>query len=299
MDQSSRRERPLALENVEEVVFLDLDNTLCGDDVAPEEFIKFWTSYAARRSAMLVYNTGRDQHQVNGWVQEGWLPKPSPFAINNDGANVYFDGQLWVPWAALLRTRQYTLAWVSYVEDLLLNMDVGNCKLRADRCDFNLRWWVSGAGFEECIAHYCRVCDALPKMHGAFYHAYTKHELLHDPLEECNSGKDWWKDRGIQASMKPAVAELHGKGVASTFLYEFLQDEFPTLKRALWAGDGLNDMSMITCTTFDGILVANADRELKDAAAREKGTRRIYEAKQTFAQGVIEGLVWHEQQNRT
>ena len=44
MDQSSRRERPLALENVEEVVFLDLDNTLCGDDVAPEEFIEFWTS---------------------------------------------------------------------------------------------------------------------------------------------------------------------------------------------------------------------------------------------------------------
>ena len=60
--------------------------------------------------------------------------------------------------------------------------------------------------------------------------------------------------------MKPAVAKLHGKGVASTFLYECLQEEFPTLKRALWAGDGLNDMSMITCTTFDGILVANADR---------------------------------------
>ena len=280
-------------ESPDSILFCDLDGTLLKDGKAAGDFVHYWKTYEKENNAILVYNTGRPIEFVVQKVREGDL-YPVEFTICSQGLNVYCNEELWQPWVARMRSLNYTIKLVDFIEDQLRNMDVKPCKLSVNRHDFCLRWWVyGGESLSQCVDIYLLVCKSVVTTPACSLLMWTAAEI-----NERFSDNDVWKEWGIGCDLHTAQ-DQGSKAPAAQFLVDWFNQKSNGLssENIIWAGDAMNDSGMVK-TGWKGIVVGNSDKDLQVCARKENVCGgRTYVSALSTAQGVIEGLQWWSAQS--
>ena len=275
-------------QHIEVIVFSDLDGTWISKEEETLQLNVWWKSYAMKRSAMLVYNTGRPIEIVQSWMQKKHIP-PVDLCICCDGSNIYHQGSLWKPWKDHLASNGCTLHLLDHLEAALQIWMSGRTTfdISPDRSEFSLRYFVYSLDKTFQVRGYCALCDYIRGMNlpGLHLYAYTVKEML-ELVETDDWNSTLW---GIELRVSSSVAHS-SKGPAAQFVYDQICSKQSIKPYVLWAGDADNDMGLLEDTDFDGIIVANASDALRDACRQETGSRCVFHSSKKRSLGVLEGL---------
>ncbi|TIT02904.1 HAD-IIB family hydrolase [Mesorhizobium sp.] len=246
--------RPIAL------LSSDLDGTLAGHAPATSRFRSKWEALAPEHRPILVYNSGRLADDILNFVDEIGLPAPD-YVIG--GVGTMLAGPRHSSRPARVTdlehfTQRFSEGWSLEKIDAVL----GSLKDTVRQPDgyqhaFKSSWYLHDAS-----------PDALASIERALVEAGLSVTMVY------SSGRD--------LDILPRSAD---KGQALAWLCNELGI---SLDEVVVAGDTNNDRSMFDLPGARGIVVANALPELRDMA---QDNPLIYNAKEQFAFGVVEGLV--------
>lgn len=227
----------------------DLDDTLLGDDKALAEFRSFVETMAERLT--LVYCTGRFYPTVVEDIDTTDLPAPA-MIVGGVGSEMrtYPSGDFHEGWR-----RQMSEDWSA---EKVLSALASEAKLTpqptSDQSEFKASFYCSDATPEE-LQNWQRSLEQQGVRSSVVY----------------SSGRD--------LDFLPAGVD---KGAAAAFVAQELGF---AAEQVVVSGNSGNDSKMFE-HSFAGIIVANADPELKRYASRD----RVLLASKSHASGVVEGL---------
>lgn len=227
----------------------DLDGTMLGDDEALQEFAHWYEAHQADLGLGLVYATGRFFESVVTLVESTALPQPDA-VIGAVGTEIilYSKGKRIDRWPP--HSEKWDPAAITEMLSKLSNFE-----LQPPECqtEFKVSFYAHNLDDE-------RLNQIRDDLDGAGYDA----EVIY------SSSRD---------------LDVLPRGVSKGSAVAFLADEWDVPReRVTVAGDTGNDASMFA-TGFHGVVVANAQPELKAFQANN-----IYHAEGSFAAGVLEGL---------
>lgn len=229
----------------------DLDGTLLGDPGSCWRFADAWNLLPAEGRPLLVYNTGRTVENTRALVAARQLPPPD-YIIGGVGTEMYGGRE----GAMEEFTAQFGAGWDRLRVDSILEATPGATR-QPPSCSHAHKssWFWVQARREEIAALEARM-----------------------------------RDSGIEASVVyscryflDVIPARAGKGRALEWLCRRLA--IP-VDQVLVAGDTANDTGMYLIHGVQGIVIRNALPELLAAIPG----RRVYVARQSFADGIIEGL---------
>ncbi len=243
------------------IVASDIDGTLTGDRPALERLRERFAQKRAAGELYLVMSTGRRLEQVLDGIASEGLPEPDAI-ICQVGTEIYLPPlnehtppmPAWRERLLADYSREQALAFLAGIEGLVMQPGEYNTELK------------TSCYLDQCPDSEQAVADVRRRTapHSGRYQVVW------------SSGRD--------LDILPAAS---GKGRAIRFLaaHQGLDPD-----RVVVAGDTGNDASMFREFTR-GVCVANAQPELL-AACRALGDGRVYFARQPYAAGVEEGLVY-------
>ncbi|PSO50148.1 MAG: sucrose-phosphate phosphatase [Cyanobacteria bacterium SW_9_44_58] len=240
------------------VLFIsDLDNTLIGNDQALEKLNHILNEHREKFGTKIVYATGRSLFLYQKLTQEQSLLLPDAL-IASVGTEVY--------------------------------LDIENEKMDPDWANFLSQYWQRDKILE--ITHQFSELTPQPESEqGAFkisfYLAQPKAEAIIKQLEsrfkqtKLDVKMIYSGSKNLDILPKPA-----DKGLA----VQFLQTKWEMSDaNTIVCGDSGNDIALFNTGKPRGILVGNAQTELREWYQNNR-THYRYLATQNYAQGIIEGL---------
>lgn len=232
----------------------DIDGTIYDGRDTARRFAEFWATMRERpEPSLLVYNTGRLLADVQQLLEATDLPRPD-YVIAGVGTQIFDFGQnaMIGAWTDDLGT-----GWSFAAVERIVADSASGVERQPDECQnpFKSSWYWRNKGREDL--------DAIGR-------ALSEGGL--DTQVVYSSDRD--------LDILPAKAN---KGNAICWLSTWL--EIPR-ENIIVAGDSGNDASMFLIERGRGILVANAEAALVEAAQWTDSHR----ASQPCADGVIEGL---------
>jgi len=225
----------------------DLDGTMLGDDDALGRFAEWYDAH--RKTLRLVYATGRFVDAVTNLVATTSLPEPDA-VIGAVGTEIirYADGKRIERWPP--HSQQWDPA---KIKEMLRGR--GNFELQPPECQTQYK-----------VSFYAYDLDA------------QQLEQLRDDLTEAG-----YEAEVIYSSSRDL--DVLPRGVGKGSAVAFLADQWGVPReRVMVAGDTGNDASMLAAG-FHGIVVANAQPELKAFQSAN-----VYHSRHGFAAGVLDGL---------
>jgi sucrose-6F-phosphate phosphohydrolase len=232
----------------------DLDGTLLGDVAALAQFAACWAAFRARTGARLAYVTGRSPANVRRLLRENaFLPRPDALA-GDVGATVLLpDGGDWqVAWEGAAATGWERALAVRSLEGMAgVERQPEDCQSAS-----KASWFITDPDTFD-----------LAEVHARLLAAGVSATVVRSAGRHLD-----------------VLAPTEGKGGAVRKLARLLGAD---VDRLLVAGDTGNDSEMFRSPGTKGILVGNADADLRSATRRLR--RRVYHARQSFAGGVMEG----------
>ncbi|TIO11240.1 MAG: HAD-IIB family hydrolase [Mesorhizobium sp.] len=232
----------------------DLDGTLAGHPPATSRFRSKWEALDPEHRPLLVYNSGRLADDILNFVDDVGLPAPD-YVIGGVGT--------------MLAGPRHTSRLEHFAER-----------------------FSEGWSLEKVDAVLGSLKDTV-RQPDVYQHAFKSSWYLHDAssddlagieraLDEAGLSVTMIYSSGRDLDILPRSAD---KGQALAWLCNELGIG---LDEVVVAGDTNNDRSMFDLPGARGIVVANALPELRDMA---RDNPLIYNAKEQFALGVVEGLV--------
>lgn len=247
---------------VKVILASDIDGTLTGDRSALDRLRERLARKRASSELYLVMSTGRRLAQVVGGISTEGLPQPDA-VICQVGTEIYLppfhaDTPPMAAWRERLLadySREEALGFLTGIEGLLMQPDEYNTELKTS----------------------CYL-DGCPEPERAAAEVRRRIEPYADRYQVVwSSGRD--------LDILPAAS---GKGRAIDFL---VHRQRLDPREVVVAGDTGNDASMFR-EFGRGVCVANAQPELIEAC-RALGDGRVYFARQPYAAGVEEGLIYY------
>lgn len=233
----------------------DLDGTLLGHAESTRRFGQFWAGLPANTRPLLVFNTGRSIEHTLYLFEEGTLPRPD-YCICGVGTQLY-------------------------------DVQAGH-ELEAFTAHLNHNWDLARA--ETVVSTLPGIEKQPPHEQNAFKSSWYLHDASPQTLLHLENKL---RDAGIDASVVyssnedlDVVPARATKGRALLWLAARLG---LIAEQLVVAGDTGNDTSMFLVPAVRGIVVANAQPELRDATAGLP----VFRAGQPMADGVLEGLRYH------
>lgn len=239
------------------ILSTDIDDTLYGDYAAMRRFHNLTIKARARGEFLLVYNTGRDIDGVWSLCREDDLPCPDA-VITQCGTGIYPSG-----------VRGRVAEWDSYIQHGFDRSGFQKALERVEEITLQCDEYQGPAKLSYQFEEHCCSDAVLGEISS----------ILRDVnVARMITSKDKYLD------IVPAEA---GKANAMCYLHNHLCQSLDLRgSEIISAGDSLNDWEMLK--SFKGILVNNAEPRLKHHVSL--GNWGVYEAKQSYAAGVIEGL---------
>lgn len=230
----------------------DLDGTLLGNLESTRRFRKAWEAIPRRRRPVLCYNTGRLVADVLHLLKTEALPTPD-YIIGGVGTQIY---------------------------DVKTQQAIGEF-------DESFREGWNLAKVEQILGAFPGIARQPPE----FLHPYKSSWYLHNATPELvDDLRQQFAAAGLNVSVVysssrdlDVLPADTNKGRALRWLAERLGC---AMEQVLVAGDSGNDSSMFLLPAVNGIVVENAQPELHEAVI----LLPTYSARQTFADGVLEGL---------
>ncbi|MDX1522208.1 MAG: HAD-IIB family hydrolase, partial [Anaerolineae bacterium] len=235
----------------------DIDGTLLGNPDTNYPFSKIWQRVQADDKPLLCLNTGRLLDETLGLVRAGQLPKPD-YIISGVGTSIYDFGKKQVikAFSEILEE-----GWnLETVDGVINRHGDGLVKQPAHfQNPYKSSWYFENATDEQIAA--------------------IQHEL-----EAAGLDVNVVYSSNLHFDVLPKWAN---KGNALSWLLKHL--EIPA-EDVIVAGDTGNDSAMFLVRDVRGIIVANAQPELFEAAKELP----VYIAERKSNEGVLEGLVYYE-----
>lgn len=234
----------------------DVDGTLLGNPEATSRFFDAWTQLDPKSRPLLAYNSGRLVQDMIDLLATGVLPWPD-FIIGGVGTQLY-DARTRRPWKAYSRRfgRNWDLTTIARVMASFPGIQPQPAQFIHN---YKSSWYWPHASAEQ-----------LDSLQLALVSAGIGAKVVYSSLRDLD--------------VIPIEAD---KGSALAWMAEQLG--IP-LEEILVAGDTGNDASMFLLPGPKGIVVANAQPELLELVVPQP----TYLAKQSNADGVLEGLIFYE-----
>lgn len=235
----------------------DLDNTLVGDPVALQELNAWLAQSRLNQGTKIVYATGRSLNSYQTLAATAKLLTPDAL-IASVGTEIYLEGdEPWPEWENHIAEgwqRSAILEIAAQFGDLLPQP-------LSEQRPYKISYYLSATAAIEVI----------PRLRQALRHHQLAAEIIY-------SGN---KDLDI-------IPKASHKGAAVQFLLQQWQlDAAP----AIACGDSGNDISLFNYQRPYGILVGNAQPELK-LWYELNATECHYLAHGHYARGILEGLAY-------
>lgn len=231
----------------------DLDGTLLGRPDATLAFSKTWESLGEDARPLLCYNSGRLTADTLDQIRGTDLPQPD-YLICGIGTSIY-DCR-----------RRKTLK--EFYDNLAVGWDLGK--------------------IDEVMSHHPDIEKHAPRKQSEFKSSWMLREAGQERIGEL---KDELAAAGLRVNIACSVSGdldilpmCANKGNSLLWLLDHLGI---APAEVVVAGDTGNDSSMFAIEGVRGIIVDNAQPELYEATVGSGA----YEARQTMADGVLEGLV--------
>jgi sucrose-6F-phosphate phosphohydrolase len=259
----------------------DLDRTLLPNGPEPESELarKKFHDLARHPQVTLVYVTGRHQQLVEQAIAEYQLPHPD-YVIADVGSTVYeISGQNW----------HYQKDWEQVINADWQGKSANQLhQLFADIID------IQRQEADKQNTHKLSYYVALNKNHQQIMS--TMQRILQQNLIEANL--IWSVDQQANIGLLDVLPASAGKRQAIEFLMRQLAF---THSETVFAGDSGNDICVLS-SPIQSVLVANADKEVRDAAIRQAQLNHqentLYLARGNFmgmngnySAGILEGIV--------
>jgi sucrose-6F-phosphate phosphohydrolase len=233
----------------------DLDHTLVGDDFAHEQ-LNEWLLAARSNGSKIVYSTGRSLMRYQQLATEAPLFEPD-LLIASVGTAMYsrLDGAPNVEWQEKLKAgwdRDAVMATIAHFSDLVLQPET-------EQSAFKASFFLT----EEASI------ELLPQLETLFKQQDLEVQMIY------SSGRD--------LDLLPRHAN---KGSALTFVRQTLGFE---PEQTIVCGDSGNDIALFAAGSERGIIVGNAQPELR-SWHRDHPSENRYFAKSFCAAGILEGL---------
>lgn len=228
----------------------DLDDTLLGDDPALRRFHDYFQAHCAKDVAV-AYASGRFYESIRRDVRSTELPNPQ-FVIGGVGSDLrsFPEGEPDTEWIGRMSE-----GWsAERVRELFAGNDSLCLQSEDSQSDFKVSYLFPGARQEHL-------------------------DRLRSHLEEAGIRANLIYSSNRDLDFLPAGVD---KGTAGLFVAEHLG--IPP-ERVISAGNSGNDMTLLG-HGFKGIVVANAHRELREAARKSN----TYQSPERHAAGVQDGL---------
>jgi sucrose-6F-phosphate phosphohydrolase len=238
------------------LLITDLDNTLVGDDAALAELNAHLHDHRQRHQSVFVYSTGRSPTLYRQLTQEQSLLEPDILVLSV-GTLIYRSGQdvpdpKWSAYLAQAWDRDQVVAIAAHFADLIPQP-------ASEQTAFKASYFLSQEAASE----------VLPELDYALNQDGLRVQLIY------SSGKDL-----------DILPRNGNKGAAVAFLQAELG---MSPEQTVVCGDSGNDISMFQTGRSRGIIVGNAQRELRDWHFSSPSGDR-YLAKASCAGGILEGL---------
>lgn len=237
----------------------DLDGTLLGDESAAEQYKVLWENLDPTKRPLLCYNTGRLLEDVKQLIDNNSLPEPD-FIISGVGTHIY-DYQNHAVMKEFFEILEE--GWDSQqVEEIISALPLAVAK-QPDHYqnEYKSSWYLDDAAEEDI-------------------------RLLEAALEEAGLEIHVVYSSGRHLDVLPKWAN---KGNALRWLLRHLNISVTT---AVVAGDSGNDNAMFSLTGIHGIVVGNAQPELRQYTQNLAVFRA--EPDETCATAVIHGLRYYD-----
>jgi hypothetical protein len=236
----------------------DLDNTLVGDDAALKELNNRLDRHRQEQASKIVYATGRSPTLYRQLYEEKQLLSPDAL-IASVGTEIYLNGNetpdpQWREQLAQKWDRDLVTSIAAHFADLLLQPET-------EQRPFKVSYYLS----EEVAV------DVLPQLEFLLKERQLDAKLIY------SGGKD--------LDILPRFSD---KGLAVKFLQQRWDLE-PT--QTVVCGDSGNDISLFSVGEERGIIVGNAQPELRLWHDINPASSR-YLAQANYAQGILEGLMY-------
>jgi sucrose-6F-phosphate phosphohydrolase len=239
----------------------DLDHTLVGDDRALEKLNLELDRHRKTYDTKIVYATGRSITLYRELVAEKALLNPDAL-ISSVGTEIYFDSNYETPdenWSKKLS--------VDWERQLVEQTAAKFAELIPQQASEQRSFKVSYLIKEEAAK------EVLPKLKYLLENLNIKFNLIY------SGGKD--------LDILPLDAD---KGLA----VKYLQDKWKiNAEKTVVCGDSGNDIALFSVGEERGIIVGNARSELLQWYEENKADYR-YLAKSFYANGILEGLRYHQ-----
>ncbi len=240
----------------------DLDNTLIGDEKALEKLNATLQSYRDQYGTKIVYATGRSWFLYQQLFQEQPMLTPDAL-ISSVGTELYFDlqqGEIDQDWVNLLSQNWERSKLVKLILDEFPELTPQS---NSEQGEFKISFHLAEETAEQTI---------------------TK---LKQRLAETNLDVKLIYSSGQDLDIIPKQAD---KGLA----VQFLQQKWNMNdSQTVVCGDSGNDIALFSTGTPYGILVGNAQPELRQWYQRYQTPYR-YLAHENYAAGILEGLAYFQ-----
>ncbi|WP_439131345.1 HAD-IIB family hydrolase [Polaribacter sp.] len=233
----------------------DIDNTLIDFYTFKSNFRKVWKKYSKETDVLLTFNTGRLIDDVLDLIKKKVLPEPD-YIISGVGTHIY------------------------------------NYKKASTEKEFNDiledGWDISAV--EKVINS---LAHPVSEQSSKFQHSYKRSYFLYDASAELlDSISQKFINEGMDLNVVysgnkflDVLPKFANKGNALQWLINQLHLKS---NQVLVAGDSGNDSAMFDLPNVNGIVVANAHRELYDYTKY----KNVYHSEKEKGDGIIEGLIY-------
>ncbi len=238
------------------LIVTDLDNTLVGDDAALKELNQPLSEHRQEHGTRIVYATGRSRDLYNILTTEKTLLPPDAL-VAAVGTEIYLKGDdtpdaEWEKKMSHKWDRDLVVASAAHFADLVPQSDT-------EQRPFKVSYYITEEAAEE----------VLPRLEALLFERGINAQLIY------SGGKD--------LDILPCSGD---KGLAMQFLR---QRWGINATRTVVCGDSGNDISMFSMGEERGIIVGNAQPELRLWCDINPADYR-YIAKAACAGGILEGL---------
>jgi sucrose-6F-phosphate phosphohydrolase len=234
----------------------DLDNTLVGDDAALKELNRQLEQHRQEQNTKIVYATGRSPLLYRQLTQAKALLQPDAL-VASVGTEIYFDNSdnpdsEWEQKLSQGWDRDLVVATSAHFADLVPQPE-------SEQRPFKVSYFLT----EDAAI------EVLPRLESVMQERGLSIKLVYSGSQDLD--------------ILPRIAD---KGLAVKFLQQQWNIE-PT--RTVVCGDSGNDIALFSVGEERGIIVGNAQPELRLWSELNPAEYRYF-AKANYAEGLIEGL---------